>query len=129
VGEGLAVEMGVQETHAAKAGLADPKAGELGDHDALGVADVDFQHVPPAVYQDPDLPTGLSGNLGQGSGQFGRQDTVRGDPFLKESLEILLLAGLQSQDVALQVADGWAPPLAGILFGMSNGGAPERLPS
>ena len=86
------------QTHLARAGAADVRQLEL-----VGVADHDLLDLALAVEQHADLPVGLARQLGEVAGQLRADDLVRRDAAAVGVAQLVQLAGLEAEGVAVQV--------------------------
>jgi ribosome-associated protein len=100
----------VDQAQAAQADLAGAGAPDVGQLELGGVADDDRLDVALAVEQDADLAVGLRGHLGEVAGELGRDDLPLADSPAVGVAELLQLALLEAEGVAVDVAlDGRLP--------------------
>ena len=102
LGEGLALEVGVNAAQPPQAAAPQAEAGEVGNHDLPVVSHDDMFHRPLAVDDNPQLAVDFPGALGQVAGQFRGDDLGRRDTAVKNPLQGLDLARLQAREVAAE---------------------------
>jgi hypothetical protein len=103
--QGLAPQMSVQEAQAPEARLPGPVSSELGNLYPFCITDKNIEDVAPAVDEDANLATDLTGELAEIPGKLRRYDTVRWDASLKDLFQKVPLPGLEPQQVSLKLLD------------------------
>ena len=77
--DGLALQMGVQETQAAQSSAPFAAFGQLRDVDRSGIPDQHRLHPPVAADQQTELATGFKREVGEVTRQVWRNDVARGN--------------------------------------------------
>jgi hypothetical protein len=107
----FAAQVRVDAAQAAKTVCGDARAAQVGQFDALGIADDDRLDVALAINERADLPAGLKREFGNLAGKFRRHDLLRRDATRVEFFDAPELIGFESLCVAVNGADVCCPLL------------------
>jgi hypothetical protein len=114
--QAFAKDVGVNEAHAAKASASGAMAPEIGQFEALGVADDDVLHTPAPVDDEPDLAVEVVGNRGELLCEVARDDFLDRNGAAVETFEDIALKGFEASRMAVdRGGDGGDPCAAGLV--------------
>jgi hypothetical protein len=107
----FATQVCVDAAQAAKAVGGNARTAQVGQFDALGVADDDRFDIALAINERTDLPAGLVREFGDLAGKLRRYDLLRRDAPRVELFDATKLIGLETLRVAVNGANVCNPPI------------------